>query len=171
MVTRASLIVLGSRGRPSTRISRRASSSPIRLPAPVIHRTPEEIGLRRMVVAETSREEQTQRIRDEAEYQRQRREAAQMHREVERRKVRMAPKVVMGPEMIEPEKREPMKEETMDETREAVKKLGGTMTDVALGEQLGVSGSRVAQLRKDLGIAAAKRGAKPKTRSAAGGHS
>ena len=47
-------------------------------------------------------------------------------------------------------------ETIMDEMREAVKKLGGTMTDNALGEQLGVSGSRIGQLRKELGIAASK---------------
>jgi hypothetical protein len=50
----------------------------------------------------------------------------------------------------------------MDEMREAVKKRGGTMTDAALGRQLGVSGSRVGQLRKELGVAATKPGRKAK---------
>jgi hypothetical protein len=49
-------------------------------------------------------------------------------------------------------------EEAMDAMREAVKKLGGTMTDAALGEQLGCSGSRVGQLRKEFGIPAARPG-------------
>jgi hypothetical protein len=53
-------------------------------------------------------------------------------------------------------------EEVMDEMREAVKKLGGTMSDRELGEKLGVSGSRVGQLRKELGIAATKPGPKGK---------
>jgi hypothetical protein len=52
-------------------------------------------------------------------------------------------------------------EEAMDAMREAVKKLGGTMTDAALGEQLGCSGSRVGQLRKEFGIPAARPGRKP----------
>lgn len=52
-------------------------------------------------------------------------------------------------------------EEVMDEMREAVKKLGGTMTDAELGQKLGVSGSRVGQLRKELGIAGTRPGPKP----------
>jgi hypothetical protein len=52
-------------------------------------------------------------------------------------------------------------EEAMDAMREAVKKLGGTMTDRALGLQLGCSGSRVEQLRKEFGIPAARPGLKP----------
>jgi hypothetical protein len=52
-------------------------------------------------------------------------------------------------------------EEAMEAMREAVKKLGGRMTDAALGEQLGCSGSRVGQLRKEFGIPAARPGRKP----------
>ena len=232
-------------------------------PAPVIHRTPEDLGLSRIVVRATPVEAVRDAIGAAANEQRQRREAAQLIRDVEKRRkqagrMRLSVRVVgktgaldvrvsgddeecatparpprrfvgskpgrklhFQPEEIERRREErtahnlakgvatrakagellgtapdpavaeqlgvsPSRvaqlrkekgidpvvmhnshpgerrtEEAMDEMREAVKKLGGTMTDVALGEQLGVSGSRIAQYRKELGIPSTRRGRKP----------
>lgn len=148
---------------------------------PVIHRTPEELGLARVVEGAPVRERMSseERVRDRRQAYS---DAAKLMRDVAARRkrvghgrpaelprrvqlsgetVRMSPHAVMGAELIDPEFRNSRvvqnvqngKEETMAKVDEnAVLAIAGTMSDIEVGKQLGISGVSVGAVRKKHGI-------------------